>query len=126
MRDGGSQFILAITFPFIFTDDAGNPTDIDRNGEFDTAFNEIYFNDAFPWGIDVSTFPFDVETVALHESGHGLSQAHFGKIFRTDANGLLHFAPFAVMNAAISRQEHELTGTDLAGHCSLWGSWPHR
>jgi hypothetical protein len=123
---GGSQFILAITFPFIFTDDAGNPTDIDRNGEFDTAFNEIYFNDAFPWGIDVSTFPFDVETVALHESGHGLSQAHFGKIFRTDANGLLHFAPFAVMNAAISRQEHELTGTDLAGHCSLWGSWPHR
>ena len=68
----------------------------------------------------------DVETVALHESGHGQSQAHFGKIFQTEANGLLHFAPFAVMNAAISRQEHSLTGTDLAGHCSLWGSWPNQ
>ncbi len=126
LAPGGSQFILAVTFPFIFTDAAGNPTDLDRNGEFDTAFNEIYFNDAFAWGIDVSTFPFDVETVALHESGHGLSQAHFGKIFLTNANGRVHFAPFAVMNAAISRQEHDLTGTDLAGHCSLWGSWPNQ
>ena len=84
-----------------------------HDGEFDTAFSETYYNDAFAWGIDVSTFPFDVETVALHESGHGLSQDHFGKIFRTEANGLLHFSPFAVMNASISRQAHELTGTDL-------------
>ena len=126
LAPGGSQFILAVTFPFIFVDGAGNPTDLNHDHEFDTAFNEIYFNDAFAWGIDVSTFPFDVETVALHESGHGLSQAHFGKIFRTESNGLLHFAPFAVMNAAISRQAHSLTGTDLAGHCSLWGSWPHQ
>jgi hypothetical protein len=123
---GGSQFILAVTFSFVFIDAAGNPTDINHDGQFDTALSETYYNDAFAWGIDVSTFPFDVETVALHESGHALSQAHFGKIFRTDANGLLHFAPFAVMNAAISRQEHSLTGTDLAGHCSLWGSWPNR
>jgi hypothetical protein len=126
LAPGGSQFILAVTFSFIFIDDAGNPTDINHDGQFDTALSETYYNDAFAWGIDVSTFPFDVETVALHESGHALSQDHFGKIFRTDANGLLHFAPFAVMNAAISRQAHELTGTDLAGHCSLWGSWPHR
>ncbi len=126
LAPGGSQFILGVTFPFSFTDDAGNPTDLDNNGEFDTAFSETYYNDAFAWGIDVSTDPFDVETVALHESGHSLSQDHFGKIFRTDANGLIHFSPFAVMNAAISRQAHELTGSDLAGHCSLWGSWPNR
>jgi hypothetical protein len=126
LAPGGSQFILGVTFPFSFTDDAGNPTDLDNNGEFDTAFSETYYNDAFAWGIDVSTDPFDVETVALHESGHSLSQAHFGKIFLTDANGLIHFAPFAVMNAAISRQAQELTGTDLAGHCSLWGNWPNR
>jgi hypothetical protein len=67
-----------------------------------------------------------VETVALHESGHGLSQAHFGKIFLTNAIGLVHFAPFAVMNPVITRQADELTGSDLAGHCSLWGSWPHQ
>lgn len=126
LAPGGSQFILGVTFPFVFVDGAGNLTDINNDHQLDTAFNEIYFNDTFAWGIDVSTFPFDVETVALHESGHGLSQAHFGKIFLTDANGALHFAPFAVMNAAISRQAHDLTGTDVSGHCSLWGNWPNR
>jgi hypothetical protein len=126
LTPGGSQFILAVTFTFSFVDGAGNPTDINHDGQFDTALSETYYNDAFAWGIDVSTFPFDVETVALHESGHALSQNHFGKIFRTEANGRLHFAPFAVMNAAISRQEHSLTGTDLAGHCSLWGNWPNK
>ena len=125
LAPGGSQFILGVTFPFIFVDSDGNPTDVNHDHQFDTAFSEIYFNDTFAWGIDVGTFPFDVETVALHESGHGLSQAHFGKIFLTDANGFLHFAPFAVMNAAISRQAHNLTGTDVAGHCSLWGNWPN-
>jgi hypothetical protein len=126
LAPGGSQFILAVTFPFVFTDEAGNATDINHDGQQDTAFNEIYYNDAFPWGVNVSTFPFDIETVALHESGHALSQNHFGKIFRTEANGKLHFSPFAVMNAAISRQAQSLTGTDMGGHCSLWGSWPHR
>jgi hypothetical protein len=123
---GGSNFILAVTFSFIFVDAAGNPTDINGDGKADTAFSEIYYNDVFAWGINVSTFPFDVETVALHESGHGLSQNHFGKIFLTNSNGKLHFAPFAVMNAAISRQAHNLTGTDNGGHCSIWGSWPNQ
>ncbi len=123
---GGSQFILAVTFPFVFVDANGNPTDLNGDHQQDTALNEIYFNDAFAWGIDVGTLPFDVETTALHESGHALSQNHFGKIFRTDANGRFHFAPFAVMNAAISRQAQSLEGSDRAGHCSLWGSWPRR
>jgi hypothetical protein len=123
---GGSGFILAVTFPFIFVDGAGNPTDINGDGKADTAFNEIYYNNAFAWGINTSTNPFDVETVALHESGHGLSQAHFGKIFITNSNGKAHFAPFAVMNAIISRQAQSLRGSDNGGHCSIWANWPNQ
>jgi hypothetical protein len=56
--------------------------------------------------------------------GHGLSQDHFGKIFRTK-NGKLHFAPLAVMNAVYYDVQQELKGTDVGGHCSIWGSWPN-
>ena len=77
-------------------------------------------------GITPSSTAIDVETVALHETGHGLSQAHFGQIFGTFSNQRIHFAPLAVMNAAVSVQQHTLRGTDNAGHCSIWGSWPNR
>jgi hypothetical protein len=63
--------------------------------------------------------------VALHESGHGLSQGHFGKAFGTDANGKIHFSPLAVMNAAYSGVQQDLKGSDNAGHCSVWASWPN-
>jgi len=125
---GGSTFIVGITFTFIFVDDVtGVPTDINHDGEEDTAFHETYYNDAFPYGINTdNTSALDVETVVLHESGHGLDQGHFGKIFGTVNNGKLHFAPLAVMNAILSTPKHSLLGTDKAGHCSIWGSWPHR
>jgi hypothetical protein len=124
---GGSTFILGITFTFFFTEADGTPTDINHDGELDTAFHETYYNDAFEWGINTdNSTALDVETVALHESGHGLDQNHFGKIFATLSNGRLHFAPQAVMNAAISIQKHSLLGSDNAGHCSIWGSWPNR
>ena len=124
----GGEFILAITFTFVFVDPQTRiPTDINHDGEQDTAFHETYYNDAFEWGIDTdNSTAIDVETVALHESGHGLDQNHFGKIFVTLANGLLHVAPQAVMNAVITTQKHSLLGTDNAGHCSIWGSWPSR
>jgi len=83
-----------------------------------------YYNDEFPWGINTG-WPIDVETVVLHETGHGLSQDHFGKLLRTDKNGKFHFAPRAVMNAGYTDVQQHLTGTDLAGHCSLWGAWPY-
>jgi hypothetical protein len=121
----GSDFIIAVTEFFIFVDEDGNPTDLNRDGELDFAFAEIYYNDAFAYGIDTSS-PIDVESVALHESGHGLGQAHFGKIFQTTANGKFHFAPLAVMNAAYSGLNQDLLGTDKGGHCSLWASWPQR
>ena len=123
----GSTFILGVTFTFFFADDGGNPTDINHDGKGDAAFRETYYNDAFEWGIDTdNSDAIDVETVALHESGHGLSQAHFGRIFGTLSNLRLHFAPQAVMNDAISIQKHSLLGSDQGGHCSIWGNWPNK
>ena len=126
LTPGGGDFILGVTFTFLFVDENGTPTDVNDDGKLDVAFREIYYNDNFEWGINAGVSPYDVETVALHEAGHGLSQAHFGKIFLTPKNGKVHFAPFAVMNASISRQAQHLEGTDRGGHCSLWGSWPDR
>lgn len=121
LAPGGSGFILGVTFTLVWTD-GGVPTDIDGNGKSDVALKEIYYNDAFSWNVG-STY--DVETVAHHEAGHGLSQAHFGDIFGTFANGKIHFAPRAVMNAAYSGVQTSPTGTDIGGHCSNWGSWPN-
>lgn len=114
--------VIAATFTFIWVDGLGNPTDIDNNKLADVAFREILYNDAFNWQINANI---DVETVALHEAGHGLSQGHFGKAFSTTANGKLHFSPRAVMNAAYSGVQQEIDQNDSAGHCSIWGSWPN-
>jgi hypothetical protein len=118
----GSTFILGVTFTLIYTDEEGNPTDIDSNGKLDVAFREIYYNDAFRWRNGATV---DVETVALHESGHGLSQEHFGQAFQDSGSGSgrLHFSPRAVMNAAYSGVQTSIGTSDLAGHCSLWASW---
>jgi hypothetical protein len=113
--------VLAVTFTFIFLA-GGAPTDIDNNGKSDVAFREILYNDSFLWAINSNI---DIETVALHETGHGLSQGHFGKAFRTEANGKVHFSPRAVMNAAYSGVQQSPAGTDNGGHCSIWGSWPN-
>ncbi|MDB5121865.1 MAG: hypothetical protein JWN56_3083 [Sphingobacteriales bacterium] len=112
----GGDFILGVTFTLVFEGDA------DNNGKQDVAFREIYYNDGFQWNDGAH---YDVETIALHESGHGLSQAHFGKAFRS-GNGKLHFAPLAVMNAAYSGIQTTIGKTDLAGHCSNWASWPNK
>lgn len=114
----GSTFILGVTFTLTFT-----TGDLDGDGAPDLAAREIYYNDAFPWADD-GTSNFDVETVALHEAGHGLSQAHFGKIFGNPNSGKLVFSPLAVMNAAYSGVQRSFKGTDDAGHCGLWGNWP--
>lgn len=125
VEPSGGSFILGATFTITFID-ANGETDIDNNGKIDTAFREIYYNDGFPWGIDVPGLdPTDVETVALHESGHGLSQAHFGKLFGTFANRTLHFAPEAVMNAVVFGTKQTLLASDVGGHCSNWAQWPN-
>lgn len=121
IAEDGSTYILGVTFTIIFTDDQGNPVDTDNNGKGDVAWREIYYNDAFPWA---DGRHFDIETVALHEAGHGLSQAHFGAAFLDAGSGQLHFSPRAVMNAAYSGIQTQITETDNAGHCSNWSSWP--
>ncbi len=121
LAQDGSTFILGVTFTIIFTDNDGNPVDTNNDGRADVAWREIYYNDAFLWQ-DGATF--DVETIALHEAGHGLSQAHFGKAFVNNSNGKLHFAPRAVMNATYSGVQTTIGATDNGGHCSNWASWP--
>jgi len=120
--DGG-DFILGVSFTFIFIDEDGNPLDSNNDGYADKAFGDNYYNDDFDWNVG-STF--DIETVVLHEAGHGMGQAHFGEAFRSGGNGKLHFNPRAVMNAAYSGVQTELGRTDLAGHCAGWASWPMR
>lgn len=119
LAPGGSTFILGVTFTIVFTDNDGNLIDTDNNGKYDVAWREIYYNDLFTWQ-DGSRY--DVETIALHESGHGLSQGHFGKAFLN--NGGLHFSPRAVMNAAYSGVQTDISASDNAGHCSIWSQWP--
>ena len=123
LAPNGSNSILAVTFTLVWVD-ADGPTDIDSNGKDDVALREIYYNDNFNWG-DGTGGTVDIETIALHEVGHGLSQQHFGKLSRTDKNGKFHFAPRAVMNAGYTGPQRDLAGTDNGGHCSIWGSWPN-
>lgn len=120
LADGGSEFILGVTFTIIFTDDNGVPSDIDSNGKLDVAWREIYYNDAFAWADGAH---YDIETIALHEAGHGLSQGHFGSAFADAGKGKLHFSPRAVMNAAYSGIQTNIGETDNGGHCSNWSSW---
>jgi len=118
----GSAFILGVTFTFVFIDANGNPTDIDHNGRFDVAFREIYFNQRFMWSEGPSRpRGIDIDSVATHESGHGFGLGHFGKVF-LDNNGVIKFAPRAVMNAVYVSPFADLAGTDNASFCSIWAS----
>ncbi len=110
--------VIAVTATFIFVD-GGVPTDIDGDQFLDIAFAEVYFADSiFPpfvdiaWGIDVPLPRVDVETVALHETGHGLAIGHFGP------------PPNAVMNPEYSGVRQETTPIDAAGICAVWQPWP--
>jgi hypothetical protein len=119
---GGGRGVLAFSVTFIFTDGAGNPTDIDGNNYLDSALNEVYYNDTFgdpgddragnPWGIDIPLPGIDVETVGLHENGHSLGVGHFGP------------PPDAVMNPVYAGIRHEPLAIDQAGMCTIWSSWP--
>lgn len=118
--DGGS-FILGVTFTLSWTEDINN------DGKGDVSLKEIYYNDNFNWQDRVATGSgYDYQSVALHEVGHALSQAHFGKVFRTESNGKFHFSPRAVMNAGYSGVNRVVEKTDEAGHCSIWGNWPNK
>jgi hypothetical protein len=117
----GANFILGVTLTFTFTDDEGNPTDIDHDRRADAAFREIYFNRSFPWGTDGRPVNVDIQSVVVHEAGHAYGLAHFGKIF-LDNQGVLKFAPRAIMNAGYTSPFRTLTGTDNASFCQAWAN----
>lgn len=114
--------ILGVTFTFLFTDATGAPTDIDNDGKADAAFREIYYDPSWTWRNGAGI---DVESIALHEAGHGLSQGHFGNIVVRHI-GTFDANPRAVMNAFYQAPYTSLAGTDQGGHCSIWASWPAR
>jgi hypothetical protein len=117
---GGGNFILGVTFTFIFVDDDGNPTDVDRDGTADTAFREIYYNLNFGWSEGPSRpRGVDIASVATHEAGHAFGLGHFGKVF-IDNKDVIKFAPRAVMNAVYVSPFADLAGTDNASFCSIW------
>jgi hypothetical protein len=134
--------VLGVTFTFIWGNNVGTPpvfvpTDIDNNGKSDVAFREIYYDPirlpatptsaAVPWNWrDDGVANIDVESVALHEAGHGLSQAHFGTVRIKNDAITLQASPRSVMNALYSAPFRSLTGSDIGGHCSNWASWPNK
>jgi hypothetical protein len=124
---GSSNFVLGVTFTFIFgsnTPDGFIPSDIDGDGNTDTAAKEVWYNDNFAWTLSGLGDNIDVETVALHENGHALELAHFGRISLTKANLRLHVAPRAVMNAVILGTLRSPLGTDNASYCETFENWP--
>ena len=123
---------VTVTFSFIqvgpngqpILDSNGNtiPTDIDRDGRFDTAFKEIWFNDALPYSTNGAAGSIDIESAALHEVGHAFELGHFGKIAGDPKTGKLHVSPRAVMNAAIVGVQRTLLGTDKAAFCGTYAN----
>lgn len=115
---------LAFSVSFIFVS-GGVPTDINNDQYLDTALNELWYNNAwgnpaltdgrenFPWNVGGLNLPnIDVETVALHESGHSLQIGHFGP------------PPKAVMNPVYDGPRLSPFPIDSAGMAIVWRSWP--
>lgn len=121
--------IIGVTFTFVFTDAAGNPTDIDRNKKDDTGLAEIFYNTAFAWGNNGAANVVDFYSIITHETGHALGLGHFGKLFVTKhaaADGIqiadIKYAPYAIMNAAYVTGRNEIAGTDHSSFCQIWAS----
>lgn len=115
--------ILAVTYTLLFVDNTGNYMDYNGDGKYDVGLREIYYSGRYYWSV-TGAGGIDIETVSLHEAGHGLSQGHFGTVALNN-KGELKLSPRAVMNANYSGVQRELAGTDRGGHCSIWGNWPN-
>ena len=124
LGSGASTSVLGVTFTLVWVDGNGDPTDIDGNHRSDTALKEIWYNDDFLWSTSGGPGT-DVETVALHEEGHGLELGHFGRIAVNAKTGKLIVSPRAVMNAFILGTQRSPLGSDNGAYCGNWAAWPN-
>lgn len=108
---GGGRSVVAFSVTFIFVGPDGEPTDLDGDGLLDAAHSEIYYNQGFSWKTGGTAHQIDVETVALHETGHSLALGHVNP------------PPSAVMNPVYAGTRTRLQSTDRAALCSLWAPW---
>lgn len=118
----GGDSILAVTVTWVYLDQDLKPSDINGDGRSDVAFREIFYNDRFQWGVSGAADTVDVESIALHEAGHGLSIAHFGTVFVTD-DGTWLAKPTAVMNPVYQGVRQNLYGIDKAALNASWRAW---
>lgn len=109
---GASNSVLGVAFTFTWT------------GTNEVALKEIWYNDRFQWSTNGTPGTVDIESVALHENGHALGFAHFGRLAINNASNKLIVAPKAVMNASYLGAQRELLGTDKASYSNVYGSWP--
>ena len=116
LDENGGSFILAVTFTIIFDGD------FDKNKKADVAWREIYYNNGFSWRTEDH---YDVETIALHEAGHALSQGNLGKAYLDAGTGKVYFSPRSVMNAAYSGIQTNFEKTDTTAYSSIWENWPN-
>ena len=132
---GASQFTIGVTITYTFIeigpggqpvlDANGNPipTDIDGDGRSDTAFKEVWFNDALAYSTTGASNRVDIESAALHEHGHALELGHFGRIAGDLKTGKLHVSPRAVMNAILIAPQRTPLGSDNAALCGNFSNW---
>lgn len=109
-------------------------SDVDANGKIDLYATEIYFNADSNYVLDDpelanTLFSIDVESIVLHELGHGLGMDHFGRsevILDEDGNFVdlvVNRNSVPLMNTSNYFQTRELSGSDVASFCGIYANW---
>lgn len=108
-------------------------TDINGDRKHDLFATEIYFNAGANYVVDDprgnTLFFIDLESIVLHELGHALGMAHFGRTkFILDGDGnlvdvILNENSANLMNTNNFFIKRDLSGSDNGSFCGLYGNW---